>query len=85
MEDHFKCIGISKIQALVIVLFLSAGLVCITIMALNAPFNSHPDEQHHYKASKYYMQNWRPPKYNDPAIKNTYSVYGISRLNNPGR
>ena len=44
--------------------------------------NVHPDEYVHMSATDYYQDHWLPPIIEDPAIRNTYSVYGMSRLNN---
>jgi hypothetical protein len=63
-------------------LFFSVILVLImTMSGVSAP-DVHPDEYVHVAASEYYMDNWLPPRIEDPAIRSTYSVYGFSRLNN---
>ncbi|MHB1348502.1 MAG: hypothetical protein ACYCYR_01390 [Desulfobulbaceae bacterium] len=63
-------------------LFFAVILVLImTMSGVSAP-DVHPDEYVHVAASKYYMDNWLPPRIEDPAIRHTYSVYGFSRLNN---
>lgn len=56
-------------------------LTLITVMASISDYNQHPDEIFHVKAAKYYMDHNLPPVIGDPAVENTYSQYGISRLN----
>lgn len=41
----------------------------------------HPDEFNHASAAAYYATHWIPPGVTDPAIANTYSIYGTSYLN----
>ena len=43
--------------------------------------NAHPDEYVHILATNYYADHWLPPQVEDPDIRDTYSVYGASRLN----
>lgn len=50
-------------------------------MALISDYNSHPDEIHHFLAAKYYKTNFLPPVIGDPAVRDTYSNYGVSYLN----
>jgi hypothetical protein len=60
----------------------AAVLVLVIVMAgISAP-EVHPDEYVHLDAAAYYKSNWLPPVVEDPAIRHTYSVYGVSRLNN---
>ncbi len=40
----------------------------------------HADEAIQMKAGRYYKNHWLPPEICDPAIADTYSVYGASRL-----
>ncbi len=54
----------------------------IIVMAAISKKNSHPDEYVHMAATGYYQDHWLPPVIEDPSIRNTYSVYGMSRLNN---
>jgi hypothetical protein len=63
-------------------LFFSAALVLVVIMASVSAPEVHPDEYVHFDAAAYYMENWLPPVVDDPSIRQTYSVYGVSRLNN---
>jgi hypothetical protein len=49
-------------------------------MALISDFNTHPDEYVHVTAGKYFTDHTLPPQVGDPAITDTYSVYGVSRL-----
>lgn len=55
--------------------------ILIIVMASVSKRNVHPDEYVHMYATQYYQDNWLPPVLEDPAIDNTYSVYGVSRLN----
>lgn len=54
----------------------------IVAMAGISKENSHPDEYVHMAAIRYYVDHWLPPQIDDPAIRDTFSVYGVSRLNN---
>ena len=54
----------------------------IIVMAAVSKENAHPDEYVHLSATAYYQDHWLPPAIEDPAIRDTYSVYGVSRLNN---
>ncbi|MDK9705778.1 MAG: hypothetical protein OEL83_01900 [Desulforhopalus sp.] len=54
----------------------------IGIMAGISMENAHPDEYVHLAATAYYKDHWLPPVLGDTAVGNTYSVYGMSRLNN---
>ncbi|CAK8723462.1 hypothetical protein KKHLCK_12855 [Candidatus Electrothrix laxa] len=56
------------------------ALGLIVTMALISDFNTHPDEYVHVTAGKYFSDHTLPPKVGDPAITETYSVYGVSRL-----
>lgn len=60
---------------------LLVALVLATVMALISERNVHPDEYVHIAASRYYQNNWFPPEIGDPQVQETYSVYGVSRLN----
>lgn len=61
---------------------LAAVLTLVVVMAATSKRNAHPDEYVHLEASKYYQDHWLPPEVDDPEIEQTYSVYGVSRLNN---
>lgn len=63
-------------------LLFSAVLVLVIVMASISAPEVHPDEYVHFDAATYYMDNWLPPAVDDPSIRHTYSVYGVSRLNN---
>ncbi len=54
----------------------------VIVMAGISKRNVHPDEYVHLYAATYYEDNWLPPVLEDPAIRHTYSAYGVSRLNN---
>ncbi len=58
-------------------------LMFIVSMAVLSRHDSHPDEFVHVQAAQYYQDHWLPPEIGDPAIRHTYSRYGISRLNYP--
>jgi hypothetical protein len=62
-------------------LLLFGVWILIVVMAGISQRNAHPDEYVHLAATSYYRDHWLPPKIEDPAIRNTYSVYGYSRLN----
>jgi len=53
----------------------------ILTMAVVSMRNHHPDEQLHIAAAKYYENHWLPPPVESPEIRDTYSAYGVSRLN----
>ncbi len=61
--------------------FLFGAWMLIITMAGISKENVHPDEYVHLDATAYYKDHWLPPKIDDPAISDSYSVYGISRLN----
>lgn len=57
-------------------------VLCLVItMAVTSEFNKHPDEYVHTNASRYYESHWLPPEVCQPGTENSYSVYGVSRLN----
>ncbi|WP_339135981.1 MAG: hypothetical protein WGN25_19390 [Candidatus Electrothrix sp. GW3-4] len=58
----------------------ATALGLIVTMALISDFNTHPDEYVHVTAGKYFTNHTLPPKVCDPAITDTYSAYGVSRL-----
>jgi len=62
------------------VLLFGIWLLIITMAGISKD-NSHPDEYVHMSATSYYQDHWLPPVIDDPAIRHTYSVYGMSRLN----
>lgn len=62
-------------------LLFAAIFILVVVMASLSARNVHPDEYVHLSASEYYMSNWLPPAVDDPSIRHTYSVYGVSRLN----
>jgi hypothetical protein len=66
---------------LVPVLLFGVWLLIITMAGISKD-NSHPDEYVHMSAIKYYQDHWLPPVLDDPSIRNTFSAYGVSRLNN---
>ncbi len=62
-------------------LLLFGAWLLIIIMAGISKKNAHPDEYVHMYAAQYYQDHWVPPVIDDPEIRKTYSVYGVSRLN----
>ena len=66
----------------VVPLLLFGVWALVIVMAGISQYNVHPDEYVHMAATKYYEDHWLPPVLEDPEIRDTYSVYGISRLNN---
>lgn len=66
--------------ALWTLLFLTA-LTMTSIMAVRSSFDRHPDEIHHFEAAKYYRDHAEPPVIGDPAVRSSYSVWGVSYLN----
>ncbi|MGQ0540441.1 MAG: hypothetical protein ACT4O9_01160 [Blastocatellia bacterium] len=65
----------------VIAFLLSVAVILSAIMALSSDFNRHPDEIHHFEAAKYYIIHFFPPEIGDPAVRESYSVWGQSYLN----
>lgn len=60
---------------------LALVVILVLTMALISKDNSHPDEYVHVAAVEYYKNAWLPPKIESGEIGNTYSIYGVSRLN----
>lgn len=50
-------------------------------MSLTSDYNRHPDEIHHFEATRYYVDHFLPPVIGDPAVRDSYSVWGVSYLN----
>jgi len=63
-------------------LLLAVVLVLIVVMAAVSKRNAHPDEYVHLAAASYYKDHLLPPHIEDQEIYQTYSAYGVSRLNN---
>jgi hypothetical protein len=63
-------------------LLLFTVLILAIVMAGISKRNAHPDEYVHLEAAAYYQDSWLPPVLDDPDIQHTYSIYGVSRLNN---
>jgi hypothetical protein len=57
------------------------AVILSAIMALNSPFNLHPDEKERFFCAQYYENNWLPPKIGNPETFESYSLQGNSRLN----
>lgn len=62
-------------------ILLIAAIILSAVMALTSNFNRHPDEVHHLAAAQYYTNHFFPPEIGDPAVKDSYSVFGVSYLN----
>ncbi len=60
--------------------FMTLVLAVILLMAMTTRYDMHPDEAVHVQAAQYYKEHWLPPEIGDPAIRHTYSNYGVSRL-----
>lgn len=50
-------------------------------MGVTSDYNRHPDEIHHFEAARYYVDHFLPPEIGDPAVRDSYSVWGVSYLN----
>jgi len=68
--------------------FINVIRVCLivapilaSVMSLTSDYNRHPDEIHHFEAARYYIDHFLPPEIGDPAVRNSYSVWGVSYLN----
>ncbi len=55
-------------------------LALATTMAVLTKNNRHPDEYVHVAAAQYYRDHVAPPQIGSQVIKDSYSVYGFSRL-----
>lgn len=55
-------------------------LALTTTMAVITKNNRHPDEYVHVAAAQYYRDHVAPPQIGSEVIKDSYSVYGFSRL-----
>jgi hypothetical protein len=51
------------------------------VMALASGYDRHPDEANHLSAAVYYRNHFLPPAIGDPAVRESYSVWGVSYLN----
>jgi len=78
------CRGVSYLthDFLFVPVFLTGVWVLIIVMAGISDRNVHPDEYVHLYATSYYDDHWLPPLLEDESILDSYSVYGLSRLNN---
>ncbi len=61
--------------------FLLAAIFLSFLMALASNYDRHPDEANHLSAAFYYIDHFLPPEIGDPAVRESYSVWGISYLN----
>lgn len=62
-------------------LFASVVLVAALALVSTTARSIHPDEHNHVAAARYYFSHWKPPAVDDPAIAETYTIYGTSYLN----
>jgi len=64
--------------------WVPAGLLMVAVAALVMATltreNTHPDEFTHIVDAKYYKNNYMPPEVCSKNIRNTYTAYGVSRL-----
>ncbi len=76
--------GVSSLSRdfLFVPFFLTGILVLMVVMAGTSERNVHPDEYVHRQATSFYEDHWLPPLFSDESIRDSYSVYGVSRLNN---
>ncbi len=58
------------------------ALIGVALMALLSAENAHPDEGTHVVNAQYYTDHYIPPVACSEASRNTYSTYGVSRLDN---
>ena len=58
-----------------------AVLFLVVTMALISKYDAHPDEKNHLSAAVYYSDHSLPPVIGDPAVRDSYSIWGISYLN----
>lgn len=83
MATAFKNLSSQRLEKYSNILFGFLFLIAfalVLIMATNSSFNAHPDEFVHVAAAKYYQTHWLPPAVSNPEIRNSFSVYGHSRL-----
>ncbi len=62
--------------------FLLVALILASTMASLTGPTVHPDEKAHLEAVNYYSEHTLPPAVGSDAARNSYSVYGFSRLYN---
>jgi hypothetical protein len=76
--------GVSSLAQdfLFVPVLLTGVWALIIVMAGISERNVHPDEYVHLYATSYYDDHWLPPVLEDESIRDSYSVYGFSRLNN---
>jgi hypothetical protein len=60
---------------------LIAAPCLAAVMSLTSDYNRHPDEIHHFEATRYYIDHFLPPEIGDPSVRDSYSVWGVSYLN----
>jgi hypothetical protein len=70
-------------QGIPVPALLLAASVLVAALALTSTttHSIHPDEHNHVAAARYYFDHWKPPAVDDPAIVDTYTIYGTSYLN----
>lgn len=71
-------VGITDYEFVPYLIFFVLALVMT--MAVITKNNRHPDEYVHVAAAQYYRDHIAPPQIGSQAIKDSYSVYGFSRL-----
>lgn len=60
---------------------LIAAVGMSALMALMNDYDRHPDESNHLSAVLYYTNHFLPPEIGDPAVRGSYSIWGVSYLN----
>ena len=60
---------------------LGAAIVLVVLMASISNYDRHPDEANHLSAAIFYENHFFPPEIGDPAVRDSYSVWGVSYLN----
>ena len=80
MKRNFSTFAVANSHRLLKACLIIAPILA-AIMALTSDYNRHPDETHHFEATKYYINHFLPPEIGDPSVINSYSAYGVSYLN----
>ena len=77
----YRVLGFLVVDFAFVPVCLAIVLTLVITMALVSRQNVHPDEFVHVGAVTYYTDHWLPPRIDDQEIRDTYSPYGVSRLN----
>jgi hypothetical protein len=79
MMDFLKELGFTPHKYTRYLFFVAVSL--IIAMSFVSEFNKSPDEIHHFYAVDYYTNHFFSPEYDNPEIRKSYSVFGVSYLN----